>query len=222
MTIRALWPRASMIALAALTCIWLASTAGAWAAFGLWIGGTAVICGGVGFLMHAQKSGRVSFINYLAAWVLPWGFKIGQGKLLPIVIESWVRWVLLGIAIFVATAPNFKHIPSAVAFTEYRPSATIMTLIALSWVIDGAVVLRIATMLVIRAKTSPIGPGILRPTVGLALLMTASVVLWLIGHNAMWTTVALLLAGGPIVLIGGGYGLFVLFIVTFGRKTRWN
>src|SRR5262249_38458976 len=101
MWISKIYPRLLMIGLIALTCLWLASKTSALGAIGIWAAVIAAVCGGVALLMHVQKPGRITPINYIAGIVLPWGFAIGRGKLLPIVIESALRWLLVGVAVII-------------------------------------------------------------------------------------------------------------------------
>ena len=55
-------------------------------------------------------------------------------------------------------------------------------------------------------------------TLFMAGLVGASAALWFLqmGH---W---ALTVAGVPLLLVGGGYGLFLGAMLAFGRKGRWN
>src|SRR5436309_1309216 len=89
--------RLLMIGFAAYVCTTLTSRTAMWPSIALWALIMAALCGGVALLMKRQAPGRVTAINYLAGIVLPWGYRIGRGKLLPIVIESWFRWLLVGI-----------------------------------------------------------------------------------------------------------------------------
>ena len=68
-----------------------------------------ILCCLVALGMHMQPMGKVGIFNYLAGIVLPWGYKIGRGKLVPIVIESWIRWVLLGAAVVVLAAHGYRR-----------------------------------------------------------------------------------------------------------------
>jgi hypothetical protein len=43
-------------------------------------------------------------------------------------------------------------------------------------------------------------------------------VLWVMGRPG-W---ALVVSGGPLALIGGGYGLFIVVMLIAGRHARWN
>jgi hypothetical protein len=216
--------RLVMLCLTALTCTWLSKLTGAWIATACWAAILAVLCGGTALLMRAQAPGRVTPINYLAGIVLPWGYKIGRGKLPPIVLCSWLGWLTIGTAAIILTAQGCRPYGAGwsahPATTEYHRGSVVNALLFLSWVIDGAVLVRLVT--VISTRSNPIPPGTLKPIAIITLLLLASIALAIFGHGAAQSNLALLLTAGPIVIIGGGYGLMILVMVTFGRNTRWN
>jgi hypothetical protein len=212
--------RLLMFGLTAGVCIGLASRFGPWAAIGIWTAGIGALCGGVGLLMKRQPMGEVTFVNRLTAVVLPWGFRIGRGKLLPIVIESWFRWVLLGIAVVVLLPYGLgAHSQQAGA---YHRGLTASVLLLVSWLIDGTVVLRLITTLLMRGHANPIAPGTIVPIFVLIGMIAASAALACFAANWAMTGAAVLIAGGPIVVIGGGYGLVLAVMALSGRKARWN
>jgi hypothetical protein len=222
MRLHTLLDRLLMCSLTVLVCVWLVLTAGPWAAIGLWAAAIGAICGTVALLMHLQEPGRRSVINRMAGLILPWGYAIGRGKLLPIVIESWFRWVLVGAAVVLLTAhgnPESGLDPSRLRSSR---SAIVTLLLFLSWVIDGAVVLRLVTIAATRARPRRLPASILGPIAGIGAMIAASVSLTVFGHNPGLTALALLIAAGPLVVVGGGLGLMFLVMVTFGRHTRWN
>ncbi len=227
MGVRRFVSRLVMIALVSLPVVWLAATMSPWAALGIWAAGAAVVCGGIGLLMHTQTAGKVTFVNHLAGYFLLWGFVLGRGKLLPIALESWIRWVLLGSAIILATMPAFHPNLGVDSHGQsesptYQRSATMGAMLAVSWTIDGAVLLRLITGLASRAKTNPIRINALGPLMGMGFVIVISIALATIMTDAVRTGVALLVSAGPIVVLGGGYGIFILAMVVFGPKTRWN
>jgi hypothetical protein len=200
--------RLLMFSLTALACVWLMSRFGAWIAMGLWAAAMAAVCGGTALLMNRQSPERVTPINYLAGFVLPWGYKIGRGKLLPIVGASWLGWVVAGLAVIVLRTRT--------------PGVIVPAMLFASWMIIGAVVVRMVTMLLMRANANPLPPGTFAPILSMIALLVASAAFVVFGRSNAWTNVALLLAGGPIVLIGGGYLLWLGVMLTFGRNARWN
>src|SRR4051812_22532891 len=135
--------RLLMFALTGVACIWLSRAVSPWAAVGIWAAGIGALCCAVALLMRLQKPGRVTVVNYLAGIILPWGYKIGRGRLWPIVVESWLRWVLLGVLLVVLTPHGLggitaigREAPPAPA-AEYHRSMTMTVLLLISWIIDG-------------------------------------------------------------------------------------
>jgi hypothetical protein len=166
--------------------------------------------------MHRQPPERVTAINVLAGYLLPFGYQIGRGRLMPIVLTSWVIWVLVGIAAALAASGHRTHAADA----PEGPSTVVSALLFLSWLVDGGVVLRLIGILAMRRRRPQ--PSILFLVICLTALVAASIALTLLGRTAPYRALALALAGGPPLFVGGGYGLYVLFILVFCRKARWN
>jgi hypothetical protein len=217
--------RLAAFAAVAGVCTWLNSRFGPWTAVGLWSAGAGFLCGLVALLMHRQPMGRVTIVNYAAGVVLPWGYRIGRGKLPPIVLLSWAGWTSLGAAFIIARMRGWNGFINQAGTPqtgEYHRAMVMTILLVASWVIDAAVVLRLITFLVMRANPNPIPPGTFGPILGILAILAASVALTIFGHSALTSNLALLLTGGPILLIAGGYALVLLAMLTFGRHTRWN
>jgi hypothetical protein len=104
MGIRTIIFKAFRVALGVGACLALASALGPWRGFAIWVGGMALICTATAMLMQRQPIGTMGFGNYLAGWTLPWGYRIGRGKLWPIVATSWMIWMLIGVAISLVTS----------------------------------------------------------------------------------------------------------------------
>ena len=94
--------------------------------------------------------------------------------------------------------------------------------LCLSWVVVGEGALRLTTNLVTRANANPLPPGTFPPIAGMIGLVLASAGLTLWGSTAGQFYTAMLLTVGPVVVIGGGYGLMLLVFLTCGRNMRWN
>lgn len=208
--------RTFMILLTAFACTTLIARTGAWTAAGIWIATIGLVCGSTALVMRLQPPGRVTPINYIAGIVLPWGYAIGRGRLLPIVLESWFRWALLGGAIVLLAAR------SRAAAAAYHPGPVLTTLLLLSWIVMAAAALRLITHVLTRANDNPIPPGTFGPILAMLGLLAASVALTAFGHTPAHARLALLLTGAPVAVIAGGYGLMMLVMLTFGRHARWN
>jgi hypothetical protein len=152
---------------------------------------------------------------------LPWGYAIGRGRLLPIALTSWVAWVLVGGASILVLANVHRA-----AGTEPAPaedSTTVLILLLTSWLIDGGLlVFLIGRAAMMRSASGRLNTSILKPMGFLAAMLAISVSMFLIGRTPALTLLALLVTGTPIVLVGGGYGLFIAVMLTFGRNARWN
>ncbi len=219
--------RLPMFALTAGVCLWLAAAIGPWAAIPAWAGVIGSLCTLVAIIMHRQAPEKITMINRIAGLVLPWGYAIGRGKLFPIVLESSIRWTLLGIVI-IALAPQglaslsgFSSSPApTAAAAAYQIGPVMMILLLASWLIAGAVLFRLLTFVLTRSGR--IQPGLLAPIVGISALLVGSILLAACGTNPAMTWLALAVTGGPILFLGGAYGAFLVIVLTIGRNARWN
>lgn len=212
--------RVVMLVVATVVCAWLTSRVGPWAAAGLWSAAVVLVCSGSAILLHRQAPGRISVINRIAGLVLPWGYRIGRGRLVPIVVTSCVVWMLVGLGASLAMAGYLARdqAPPGLSADAGKPSALVMTLLYLSWLVDGALLMRMIGIAAARHDRVPTSVWVLILALTAMIGISAVVALRGDGNPAR----ALLIAGGPPLLIGGGYGVFMLVIVLVGRKTRWN
>jgi hypothetical protein len=228
MNIRRILIRGLSLVAAGAICAELALKLGPWRAMALWAIGVAVVGGVVAFLMHRQSPPeKVSWINYLAGAVLPWGYRIGRGKLWPIVVTSWAIWMLLGVAVIMATArtaTTAAHADSEVAAATMpaKRASVVMTLLCLAWLVDGGALLRCIGLVATSANPRHMMRSLAVPMLVLAGILVASIALVVANSTAIAAQLALLIAGGPPLLVGGGYGIFVLVMLTAGRNARWN
>jgi len=190
-----------------------------WAAIGLSFVTAAALCL-TGFACLRQvRVGELSWRNHLAGWLLPWGYRLGRGQLARIVVISWLVWSLLATAAVWAGGARWPDaadtVPTAVASGPDAPGSV---LLLLAWIVDGVLL-----WLVLGA-----GGGIgfanaqdrtrLRVVLVLGALLVGSLVLFFTAH----VTLALWVAGGPPLLVGLCYGVFMGVVVLAGRKARWN
>ncbi len=198
------------VALAAAVCVLLVRTFGTATAAAVWAGVSLVMAAGGVVLLRTSAVGRVTWKNYLAGYLAPWGVRVGGGKLWPIAVVSWLVWLAVGGGAFALTPEAGEPTGGDIA---------LRVLLGASWAVAGYA---LGYLLATRVRNFPAGSSSgrrLHLLAGvLAALVAASVALHLIG----FTLPALLVIGGPVLLIGGGYGLFVLVLVVFGRGARWN
>jgi hypothetical protein len=197
--------------------------------------GMAVLCGAVALVVHRQPPERVTVANYVMGVVLPWGYRVGRGKLAAIVATSWAVWVLVGLSVVLATDARMhkaEQPPIGAAETAGTAVATstagggrstaVMTLLALAWLVDGAALLHCAGVLATSSNARHMARTMTPLLVVLVAMLAASVALVTLSSSASAARLALLIAGVPPLFVGVGYGVFVLVVVTVGRNTRWN
>jgi hypothetical protein len=174
-----------------------------------------IVCGITAILFRRAPMGKVTVINYAAGILLPFGYFVGKGKLLPIVTTSWVVWSAVSIASSIAAARGYD--PRVVTDDGQHHVTTMLVLLIVSWILDGFAILyllrTIARRLSIRSAAAR---QLFMMICLLVVLIALSAVLWSHGFSAL----ALLVAGGPICFVGGSYGLFLAVVLI--TKPRWN
>lgn len=204
--------RVVLIALAALAGVWLEKRFGLWTAAAAWSLGMLIACSVTAFLLSRQPVGSRNIINQLAGWLLPWGWRLTQGVLARMVAVSWLVWAMQGTAAAaLASAGEHDGQPNS--------SVALKALLYLAWVVLGWGVLYLLGVMVSNRRVSP--PLVL-PTLILAGLVAASAAVFFRAPSRGTLISALLVAGGPVALIGVGYGFFVGVLLIAGRKTNWR
>jgi hypothetical protein len=209
---------------AVAACAWMTPRLGPWKTIVIFAVVMNALCGAVAFLVHRQPPGKVTIANYVMAIVLPWGYQVGRGQLSRIVFISWAIWVLLGLATVVATSRRIAQPPASVVTSDQNlpRSATIMTLLAVAWIVDGAVLLRCIGVLATGTNRGHMSRSMAPLVLFLVAILAISIALVTLSHSATSAWLALLVAGGPPLFVAAGYGLFMLVILTIGRNARWN
>lgn len=210
MITRYLW-QFVLVAVAAAVCSWLVSQFGPLTSGAAWAAVALVACGVGAILLRTSPVGRVGWQNRVAGYLVPWGARIGGGRLWPIPVVSWVVWMTVWAGAAVLTPPE------TVPLTGWEIATRIG--LGAAWAIDGlALGHLLATVRQHFSPASRSGRSLLTISAVIVGLVAGSLLLHLLGLTAF----ALLVAGGPPLLIGGGYGLFLLVLLTFGRGGRWN
>jgi hypothetical protein len=213
--------RVVMLAVTVGACRWLTSALGPWKAIGAWALGMAVICAGVALWLDRQPPEQITFVNRLAGYLLPWGYDIGRGKLIPIVITSWIVWVLLGGGAVFTIGVLARGGRAGELSAEVPSHTTLLTvLLYLAWVIDGAVLMRLVSVSWVRQNPMP--PSVIMVMLALTAMILGSAAIKMLGKSAAATKLALAISGGPPLVVGLGYGVFLLVALTMGGHTRWN
>jgi hypothetical protein len=175
-------------------------------AIAAWLGGVALGCVLAALALHSQPVGVSTTVGKIGSLLLRWGYQAGHGKLPPVVAISWLVWALLGCAI--------------ISLMHFRVDNELQ-LITVAWVVDLLALLYILGVVLARRSGSmfrnllPVGATLLG-------MLVVSAVQWTHPLLPGGRHTALLIAVGPPLFIGAGYGLFLLVMLTAGRKARWN
>ena len=222
MHVLTLLSRIVVVAGTAMACRWLSAEFGPFAAIGIWVAMVGCACALTAFLLARGAPGRITVVNHLAGALLPAGYSIGRGRLIPIVLVSSAVWIAVGVTAVLAIgghgvggSPRASSEPDAQV-----ASTTVRVLLYVSWLIDGLVLARLATVLSRRRGSA--SAGLLRIVVGLGALVIASAVLAIGSTSAAKLGLALALAGGPPLIALLGYAIFFTLMMVFGRHLRWN
>lgn len=200
-------------------CRWLSARIGPWPMLGSWAGVAALVCSLSAWLLTTVQTGEVGWKNRLAGYVLPWGYKLFDGRLGWIAFASWSVWVLLGLA---AVLPTLLGSPKpgpgmAPATLPGTPQWSLALIIA--WVVDGALLLFLATTFLKNfGFGSSGGQSLFLPMGFLAAMIAGSAVLWSTGHSRL----AVAVAAGPTLAAAVAYALFIVLMLIVGRNARWN
>jgi hypothetical protein len=191
-----------------------------------WAAWTATTACGAGLatlgalVVRSTRVGERSWRNRLAGHLLPWGHRFGGGRLPGIVAGCVVTWaalaggILLGTDAWCAAEPVARS-SQAPAGTGTGPTPWLV----LAWLVDGTGLLYLLGLL--RKHYNP-GSRVTRSqarVVGaVSAILLGSVALHFTGQDGL----ALLVAGGPPLLLGSGFTLFAATILLSGRNHRWN
>lgn len=210
MIFRYLW-QFVLIAVAAAVCAGLVNQFGPITSGAVWAAVALVACGVGTILLRTSPVGRVSWQNRTAAYLVPWGGRVGGGRLWPIPVVSWVVWMTVWAGAAVLTPPETTPLTGWEIVMRIGLGA--------AWAIDGlALGHMLATLRQHFSVASRSGRSLLNISAVIVGLIAGSLLLHLLGL----TLLALLVAGGPPLVIGGGYGFFLAVLLIFGRGGRWN
>jgi hypothetical protein len=201
----------ALLVVAALGCWWLLTQFGPLVSGAMWVAFALLACGMGVLLLRTSEVGRVTWRNRVAAYLVPWGVRIGGGKLWPIPVVSWLTWLSVWAAVALLTPPPADEPP-----TGWEVAARVA--LGVAWLIDGVALGYVVGTL---PQCFPSGSGG-RSLRVIAAVITGLIVASVACHLFGLTAAGLLVAGGPPLLVGVGYGLFLAVLLVFGRNTRWN
>jgi len=219
---RVLW-KAMLVSVAGATCWGLARWLGPWLGFAVWTGAIGLACVGAAIAVKGARPGEITWRNRLAGYLITWAMGLTRGQLGRMVVVSWAAWVAIGLAVtmlVVRDAPAASAPTSATVSAAPAGASTVaLVLLFAAWVIDGMALIYIFGVLATNFRPgSSAGRSMLKLMATLLAMLGGSVALWLNGRPG-W---AAAVAGGPVLLLGLAYGLFIALMLTAGRNARWN
>ncbi len=190
-----------------------------WAAVGV-AAAIAVASSALGaLLLKTATVGRITWRNYVGGWLLPWGYMLGRGRLAGIAAVSAAVWTLLAASAILATASATGAAPPGPVATVPAAAATTPWLLVLAWIVNGGALLYVVSLLSKNYSPTSSAARPLRRAIGvLTVLLVASIVM----HACGYTTLATWVAGGPLLVLGTFYGLWIALLLILGRNARWN
>lgn len=207
-----LFHQAVRVGLAVAVCALLIVNFGWPVAAVVWTAVSLVACVVGAVLLRTSEIGRVTWKNYAASYLIPWGVRVSGGKLWPIPVVSWVVWVVIAGGVFALT-PG----PGSDGLTSEE--VVLRVLLGLSWAVAGYAFGYSLVTLSRNFSSRSSGSRTLTLFCG---VIAGSLALSVALHLCGFTLLALMTTGGPVLVFGGGYGLFVLAVLVFGRNSRWN
>lgn len=154
-------------------------------------------------LLRTSTIGQVTWRNYLAGYLIPWGWRLNRGRLWPVGVISWVVWTAVSGA--------------AALLRADEPSLGMRAALLAAWLIDASALMFLLGTIVQATPGSRLG-SVWKLVAFITVVLCASVGLYVAGQ----TTAALIVGGGPPAVICGAFGLVLLIFSTVGRNTRWN
>lgn len=157
-----------------------------------WISAGAAVAALLGaWLLRTSVVGAIGWRNVLASWLLPWGSALGGGSLPAITATSWLVCSLMGVIGAVGQP------------TPWLMLGLLLDAIALVWL----------ARVIWRRYPGRVERRVVRSlAVGVLLLAAGGFAANAFGHPvaAAW------IAGGPLAILGGVYGLYVAAWIVFG------
>lgn len=188
----------------------------------VWIPASAVVAGLGALLLKTSTTGQITWKNWAAGCLMPWGYKLGQGRLGWIIVLSWIVWSLIGVAVVVQQAVSTAPPTTPTTAPSDVPSAFWSWMLFAAWAGNGAALLYLLGTIGNNFKlSSTSGKSLLKIMVLLITVTAGSVVL----HFNGYTRSAAMLAAGPLLFVGLILGVFVSIIAIAtlsGKPIRWN
>ncbi len=176
-----------------------------------WAGIMLILCTTAALLVRSSAIGKITWKNRIAGYLIPWGHALRWGALVPIVITSWILWILIAIAVHLLTRDMPLH--------ANRPSIPPINLIGVltfsCWFIFTWAIL----YLVGNAKSnfgfsSNSGQTMIMLVALLTAILIASATMRYIGNS----TLSLLLTGIPLAIVLVIATIYLVAVLLLFRK----
>lgn len=179
-------------------------------------GVAAVLCLLGVVLLRVRQGAPINWCNRLVGHLLPWGYRLGRGRLGFIALLSWAGWVAIALLTLVATRPG------AAVDVAHGGGAWVGWLTLATWLVLGLAALTMGYHWMERRRArSPGGDRLATVALTAAGLMAASMALYAAG----WPFAALLVGGLPIVIACGPVAVMLLVVLGYavaGKPLRWQ
>jgi hypothetical protein len=215
----ALVHRAILIVLAVIAVWRLGLVLGGGRALVVWAAIWAIACGMATLLLWTSTTDKVTWKNRLAGYLIPWGGRLNGGMLWPIPVISWLVWMAIGGATVWLLVIDPKGETGNVVMDAAWGGRLKQIGLLIAWIIDGTALLYVLGLPGTAGSWKSSNGRLLLKVSGVILgIIAASLVMYAMGASGL----ALMVAGLPPLVLGVGYGLFTLLIVSLGRKARWH
>ncbi|MCC7399763.1 MAG: hypothetical protein IT455_22045 [Planctomycetes bacterium] len=167
-------------------------------------------------LLRVLVTGRMGWRNRVAGLLLPWGYRLGRGRLAGIVVGTTAGWLLLGAATLFGWPAITTPAPEPPGAT---PAPSAPWWLWLAWTLQAMALLTVLLALipgrahgvrVVRSRQKVAGL--------LVLMIGGSVLLHTNGH----TWLAGLVAAGPPLALALFAAGFLAIVLLSGHRMRWN
>lgn len=164
----------------------------------VWSAATALACAGSAILIARQPMGVATMAGQFGSAIVHWGFRAGQGRLLPAALISSLIWFLLGAATM-----------AAVKFPAHLP-------ILAAWTGDWIGLFYVAGVMLANAS-GRIPISLVKIVAGILGLLAGSMFLWFRIGSDQARAIALAIAGAPPLFIGAIQGFILMTGLLSGR-----
>lgn len=189
-------------------------------AYAAWAGLALLLCAAGALLIRSQPMSKPTFRGRVGYQFVHFGFRASQGRLGSAALISWGVWCVVGTA-----AVWIVH--------GWSAGAELLRLaMGVTWCINTLALMYIWGIVL---RNRPRGGGetqadlrmrvpasLVKLTLAVGGLTAVSVVLWFVMGTPAARLAAVVIAAGPVVVVGGAYGLVLGVMLTAGKNVRWN